>query len=233
MNTKEISSPFYLQWHADGQALGVWNGSDKPKNFKALSTWSLSTGSQYEFNFTTDQGESSPYTVFAVIRDTAGLSYGAKFVQDPSPAAVSQLTFTPQGALIFTAGQLISGDPKVNISASTNQPSAYVKWTAAGRWEWSYTSSGPVQPYKTAIPMGPGNVLVHVSDETSRSNVCAVYYVDSTNAPGTNVGIVQSETLIDEPNSPIEIRPQSPTSDFTCTLNLFTTLPIDAELAAE
>lgn len=227
-----VPTPYYLQWHDEGTGQGTWYGSatSTSEGFYTLDDWQLASGpNEYDFHFTTHQGTGNPYTVFATMTDAvANVVYGAKFVQ------LSELTsFTPKGSLALAAGKLISDDPKLQVSSDqTKPPTSYLKWDGTNWW-WSYQDNDPNPTrYTEPIPMAysGGYWTVKVTDTTSTSNTCAVYYVDQEQAPGTNVGVVQYQTTVSGPDTYVPIR-CSQTDGWTCTLNLFTALPVNATLS--
>lgn len=234
-----VTTPFNPRWHDEYGTQGVWNGSDPsgPNDDYALSNWKISTGaSEYRFNFSTEQGQGDLYTVFATVTD-GPTTYGAKFVMHPGRGETCDLNFTPQGTLEFEAGKLISDDPKLKIGTSTNQPSSvYLKWTGT---QWFYSDDAKdYHPYACGsdIEMSPdarsNDCTVYVTDETGSGHTCAVYYKDSS--LGSNVGRVQSEARVTSAKQPISVTPPASSSGqpWTCTINLFATLPSTATLRA-
>jgi len=227
---------FYLQWHDEGHERGAWNGADSagfdPSH--PLEQWTLASGgSNYTFHFSTRQGTGHAYTVFATIADpAAGRVYGAKF----APATPNDCyldDFTPRGSLTLTAGQLTSGDPKIQIRESPKQPPTCAMIWDGGSWAVA-VGSGPPQPYNgEPVQLSPderGVCTVSLIDETASErapSVCAVYYKDSVDAPGMNVGMVQSQTRISSSRpTPIAITvPAGARDPWQCTLELFAERP--------
>jgi hypothetical protein len=227
---------FYLQWHDEGQALGAWNGAASagfdPSH--PLGDWILPPGaSDYTFHFSTRQGNGHPYTVFATIADPrAGRVYGAKFAV--ATAADCYLSnFTPEGSLTLAAGSLTSGDPKIQIRESPKQPPTCTMIWDGRAWAVA-VGSGPPQPYTgEPVHLSPddnGECTVNLTDQTASErapSICAVYYKDQRNAPGINVGMVQSQTQISSSRpTPITIRRPTEADDpWQCTLELFAERP--------
>ncbi|PRQ09705.1 hypothetical protein [Enhygromyxa salina] len=238
-NTYYISTPFYLQWHDQGPLGGQWNGSSTNSDYYELDAWSLpATSSETTFYFTAKQssghtGTSQPQ-VFATMVDRGGaqeITYGAK-IDPTAPAQATALRFTPLGTeLEFTAGRLISGDPKIKISETTTEPTCALIWTGS-QWLYSYDVNAPLTAYRVfdcvsdpsaVITLSRGAHTIYVTDQTAdgSAHVCAVFYADADAAPGTNVGLVQSETsLLRTTATPVPLA--GPTDrDWQCTLELF------------
>jgi hypothetical protein len=239
-NTYYIPNPFYLQWHDQGQLGGQWNGSRTNNDYYKLDEWSLAaTPSEYTFYFTTKQSAAQTSTpqfeVFATMVDRGGaqdITYGAKI--DPSaPASATALRFTPIGTqLEFTAGRVISDDPKIKISPTKTEPTCVLIWTGSD-WLYSYDVDAPLSKYEkfdcsdpnAAITLGPGGAhTIFVTDQTAdgSAHVCGVFYADSDAAPGSNVGLVQSQTALLDSRTTTPITINAPTDrDWQCSLKLF------------
>ena len=238
-NTTLISSPFYAQWHDQGHLGGQWNGSRTNNDYHKLDDWSLAASpSEYTFYFTAKQDAtqtaSSRSEVFAAMVDRGGakdITYAAKI--DPgAPATATALHFTPTGVeLEFTAGRVICDDPKIKISQTTTQPTCALIWTGS-QWLYSYDPNASVATYRAldcsdpdaAITLSRGAHTIFVTDLTAdgSAHVCAVFYADSDAAPGTNVGLVQSQTPLLDSRSATPITIDGPSDrDWQCTLELF------------
>lgn len=224
--TYTVPNTFYLRWHQEGNNQGQWEGSASSTNdgFYQLSWWQLSAASQsYDFNFSTvhSSGASgsaaAPYTVFSTMTDN-GTVYGLKF------SSASMINFTPVGSLKFSAGQLISDDPKINISSSTSQPTCYLAWDGQ-KWLSSFDQqSWTDYVCGTDIVLGPdasGTCSVTVEDRSGATamRTAAAYYQSA--ALGTNVGYVQDQGVL----QPTAAWPQyTLTVTQSCTVNLFAAL---------
>jgi hypothetical protein len=241
-NTYNISNPFYLQWHDEGHLGGQWNGSSTDNDYYKLDDWWLAADPrEYTFYFTAKQdashGGTPLFELFALMADLGGsqdVTYGAK-VDPAAPHTATALRFTPKGTeLELTAGRVSSDDPRIKISGTTTEPTCVLIWTGS-QWLYSYDPNAPLTAYQVfdchdpnaAITLGPrGSHTITLTDQTAdgSAHVCAVYYADSDAAPGTNVGIVQSQTSLPNTSAtPITIDGPSD-RDFQCTLKLFTAL---------
>lgn len=238
-NTYFVPNPFYVQWHDEGHLGGQWNGSSTNTDYYELDKWTLAaTPSEYTFYFTAKQDATYAETeVFATLVDRGGaqdITYGAK-IEPGAPATATALRFTPTGTqLDFTAGRVISDDPKLKISGTTTQPTCALIWTG-GKWLYSYDPNAPISAYRVfdcsdpdaAITLGRGAHTIHVTDQTAdgSAHVCAVFYADSDAAPGTNVGLIQSQTSLLDSRTAAPIIIDGPTDrDWQCTLKLFLAL---------
>lgn len=195
-NTTPVSngSTLYLQWHVTGNAGGQWNASTTTSGpFNSLDKWSIGTGT-YTFVFTVKQGDGtySYPKVFMTMKDGgasngAGVAYGALWDgSDPR----TQLTIV--GPLALAAGQTITGDPKIQISGSTNvltQSQTPVKWDGKQWWVGSTDTSGTTtwslwngQPI--TIPLYENTASLMVYDQTASTSAphqCALFQYDKSN----------------------------------------------------
>jgi hypothetical protein len=230
-NTQTIPlypTQFTLQWHVTGAAGGQWNGSTSSA-FQSIDDWLLPSGTNdYNFFFTVKQGGGtySYDVVFMTMLDQGtGTTYGARWVNGGSNPGQK---VTLVGPLVLSAGQMISGDPRIKISSLTSAPNTS-SWKYGTDNKW-YVGGEPWDGNPVTVGLSNGSATVTVIDQTASTkspHQCATYqYKD-----GSDVG-----QLYIDPNHPnpqiLTSSSQTATFGFSSaqdgqqlSLNLFSTLP--------
>ena len=208
-----------FQWQLNGSSgQGQWKmSSDTKSSYSSLNSYSIVPGSTCTFNFNTECSS----TVFATMADGPPDNQTTNGFMFSSNSSAMLEGYKTQGALVLTAGQLISGDPKIQLSTDTTDPtSCNMEWRG-GDWRVTDPDGNTMTPGDNGYYLlyaEPGtSATVNVTDTTvtGTSHYCAVYSGSRT----TNSGPVQSLTPIDNTSAyPIPIRGDT---GFTCTLNLF------------
>lgn len=222
--------PLQLQWQdGNGNGTGSWNGSADGHS-TSLDNWDLHTSGSptYYFEFSTNQ---STYNVYAMVTETGDgtVYYGAKFGTYTNAQgqpcdgveSTATLSFSLTGnQLSFIPCELISDDPKIQISTAKGTPSTCTLDWDGTRWTMN---GGSVDGALQMAFSSANTITVTVNDTSGDSNWSALYY--PLGSPNVGSGTIPVHVTGSSGTYTLTLtQAMIPTSVTELTVNLFESL---------